>query len=103
MPGHDQFCQTTFEFYVSFNQTKIFMIALIDVGDVITFPTNSLWTVVSIYLEGMANCRNTLRRLHCNTGIVVTGAVRQIGLRGRGQGRDSLAIARRLHPGTLIG
>jgi hypothetical protein len=54
-------------------------------------------------LAGIANCRNTLRRLFCGKGIVVTGAVRQTGLRGRGEGRDRLVTAHRLHPGALIG
>ena len=79
------------------------MIALIDAGDAISFTTNKLWMVASISLAGIANCRNTLRCLYCDTGVVVTGTLRQIGLRGRGEGRDRLAIARRLHPGTLVG
>ena len=62
------------------------MIALIDAGDVTSFTTNNLWVVASKSLAGIANGRNTLRRLYCDTGVVVTGAVRQIGLRGRGKG-----------------
>ena len=79
------------------------MIALIEAGDAISFTTNKLWVVASKSLVGIANGRNTLRRLYCDTGVVVTGTVREISLRGRGEGRDRLAIARRLHPGTLIG